>query len=133
MVHLVFFEKPGCINNTRQKQLLQASGHEVVACNLLTEPWTVERLRLFFGDLPLLQWFNPAAPRIKQGEVVPDKLTESEALLLMQQDPLLIRRPLMQAAGGYMAGFDPEKVRAWIGLDQPEDDTDLQACPNSHK
>ncbi|WP_292258271.1 hypothetical protein [Marinospirillum sp.] len=38
------------------------------------DPWTVERLRLFFGDLPLLQWFNPAAPRIKQGEVVPDKM-----------------------------------------------------------
>ena len=37
MATITFYEKPGCINNTRQKKLLEAAGHQVVAKNLLTE------------------------------------------------------------------------------------------------
>ena len=93
MARIVFYEKPGCISNTRQKQLLQSSGHEVITCNLLTEPWTAERLLLFFKNLPVTAWFNPAAPRIKQGEVVPAQLTQEQAMQALLQAPLLIRRP----------------------------------------
>ena len=50
MATVTFYEKPGCINNTRQKKLLAAAGHQVVAKNLLTEVWQAERLRAFFGD-----------------------------------------------------------------------------------
>ena len=52
-----FYEKPGCINNTRQKALLAAAGHTVQAKNLLTEKWTAERLRAFFGELSVAEWF----------------------------------------------------------------------------
>ena len=61
MATVIFYEKPGCGNNTKQKVWLAASGHTVLAKNLLTEKWTAERLRPFFGDLPVAQWFNPAA------------------------------------------------------------------------
>lgn len=50
MARVIFYEKPGCKGGTRQKVLLTAAGHEVITYNLLTEPWTVERLRSFFGD-----------------------------------------------------------------------------------
>ena len=40
MASVLFFEKPGCVNNTRQKALLAASGHSVWARNLLAEKWT---------------------------------------------------------------------------------------------
>ena len=63
-----------------------------------------ERLRAFFGDLPVKHWFNTSAPAIKQGEVEPDKLNEQEALALMLDNPLLIRRPLMQV-DGLLAGW----------------------------
>ncbi|MDR9469043.1 ArsC/Spx/MgsR family protein [Marinospirillum sp.] len=132
MARIVFYEKPGCINNTRQKQLLQTSGHEVVACNLLTEPWTSARLQSFFKDLPLEQWFNPAAPRIKQGKLVPASLTEEEALAQMLQDPLLIRRPLMISEGRHLVGFDLTEVKAWVGLDQQDTNIDVETCRKSH-
>jgi len=72
MARIVFYEKPGCGNNTKQKALLAAAGHEVVARNLLAEPWTHERLLEFFGKRPVADWFNRAAPRVKDGEIVPE-------------------------------------------------------------
>ena len=83
-----FYEKPGCSNNTQQKALLAAAGHEVVARNLLTEPWTQERLLDFFGERPVAEWFNRAAPRVKSGEVIPELLDEAEALQFMLGEAL---------------------------------------------
>jgi nitrogenase-associated protein len=129
MVTVYFYEKPGCINNTRQKKLLEAAGHQVIARNLLTENWLSERLRLFFGILPVKDWFNCSAPAIKQGVIEPGKLTEQQALALMVENPILIRRPLMQVDDSLVAGFDPVKVDAWIGLKEIADaGADLETC-----
>ena len=38
MARVIFYEKRGCGGNARQKALLVASGHEVHARDLLTEP-----------------------------------------------------------------------------------------------
>ncbi len=116
MATVVFYEKPGCGNNTKQKVWLAASGHTVLAKNLLTEKWTAERLRPFFGDLPVARWFNAAAPRVKSGEIDPVAYDAESALEMMIADPLLIRRPLMEANGELRTGFDADAVRAWIGL-----------------
>lgn len=132
MAVVIFYEKPGCINNTRQKKLLQQAGHMVVGCNLLTTPWTSTTLRRFFGDLPVTQWFNSSAPRIKSGDVVPERLSESQALIKMLLDPLLIRRPLMQIDDGYHVGFDPEDISAWIGLAPLSEIKNLEICPRTH-
>jgi len=133
MATVYFYEKPGCINNTRQKKLLTAAGHQVVALNLLTEPWQKDRLRTFFGELAVRDWFNYSAPAIKNGEIEPDKLTEHQALALMLENPLLIRRPLMQVGDSLMAGFDQQAVDDWIGLKEIETagDTnrDMESCP----
>ncbi len=143
MARVIFYEKPGCRNNTKQKTLLTAAGHEVVSFNLLTEPWTAERLRSFFGDRPVGEWFNKAAPRVKSGEVIPEKLDNQTALVMMLKDPLLIRRPLMEVGSRREVGFEVEKIDAWIGL-KPTDESlkeisnnlksqDLQGCPNNHQ
>ncbi len=116
MATILFYEKPGCRNNTRQKALLQASGHRVEARNLLEEPWTGERLRSFFGAMPVAAWFNRAAPKVKEGIVVPENYTEADALAAMLADPLLIRRPLIEVDGERAAGFDVARIRDWIGL-----------------
>ena len=50
MANVTFYEKPGCRNNTKQKILLLAAGHNLEAKSLLTEPWTPETLRPFFGN-----------------------------------------------------------------------------------
>ena len=131
MTTVTFYEKPGCINNTRQKKLLAAAGHQVVAKNLLTEVWQPNRLRAFFGELAVRDWFNYSAPAIKYGEIEPDKLTEQEALALMLENPLLIRRPLMQVGDSLMAGFDQQAVDNWIGLTEIEATSDLESCPRT--
>ncbi|QSJ19306.1 nitrogenase-associated protein [Nostoc sp. UHCC 0702] len=142
MARVIFYEKPGCKNGTRQKVLLTAAGHEVVAYSLLTEPWTVERLRSFFGDRPVAEWFNRSAPKVKSGEVVPENIDAETALLLMLKEPLLIRRPLIEVGDRREVGFDVEKLDAWIGL-KPVDESfqemsenlmsqDLQGCAHGH-
>ena len=116
MAEIEFWEKPGCGGNARQKARLRASGHTVVEHDLLAAPWTAESLGAFLGDLPVASWFNRAAPRVKSGEIVPEALSEAAAMAALLAEPLLIRRPLMAAAGRRMVGFDETAVDAWIGL-----------------
>lgn len=132
MATVVFYEKPGCANNTRQKVLLAAAGHTVLARSLLTEKWEAQRLRKFFGTLPVSEWFNPSAPRIKSGEVQPAALGESAALDLMLADPLLIRRPLMDVDGERRVGFDQDAVDRWLGLASKVPRENLEACSKGH-
>jgi len=128
MAHVTFWEKPGCGGNARQKALLGASGHTLDVRNLLSEPWTAERLRGFFAGRPVAEWFNQASPRVKSGEVRPGELDAADALALMLADPLLIRRPLMESGGRREAGFEPERVRDWLGLAEPRVPV-TDACP----
>jgi nitrogenase-associated protein len=128
MATVIFFEKPGCGNNTKQKVWLAASGHTVLAKNLLTEKWSEKNLRQFFGELPVAQWFNQSAPMVKSGVVIPAELDEETALALMLDEPLLIHRPLMEAEGVFRVGFDADDVRAWIGLNEAKPG-DPEACP----
>ncbi|MEH2347789.1 MAG: ArsC/Spx/MgsR family protein [Nostoc sp.] len=116
MAKVIFYSKPGCKGGVKQKVLLTAAGHEVIPQNLLKEPWTAERLRSFFGDRPVVEWFNPSAPKVKSGEVVPEKVDEQTALALMLKEPLLIRRPLLEVGDRREVGFDVQKIDTWIGL-----------------
>ena len=116
MADVIFFEKPGCGGNTRQKALLEQAGHRVIARDLLSHPWTPETLRPFFGDRPVADWFNRAAPAVKSGELVPEAMDETAALAAMVERPLLIRRPLMQVGDRRDCGFETDRVDAWIGL-----------------
>jgi nitrogenase-associated protein len=131
MATVTFYEKPGCVNNTRQKKLLTDAGHQVVAKNLLIENWTTVSLRAFFGQLAVRDWFNYSAPAIKHGEIDPENQSEQEALALMVENPLLIRRPLMQVGTTLMAGFDQQAVDNWIGLQKNEAPSDLETCPRT--
>jgi nitrogenase-associated protein len=116
MAHVIFFEKPGCSGNARQKALLAASGHHIESRNLFAERWTTADLRLYFGDRPVHDWFNQSSPRIKAGAIDPENLTEQAALELMISDPVLIRRPLLRVGDRREAGFDQGVIDAWIGL-----------------
>jgi len=138
MAHIVFYEKPGCGGNARQKLMLTAAGHTLDVRSLLAEPWTGDRLLAFFGTLPVARWFNMAAPKVKSGEVQPEALTADAALALMLQEPLLIRRPLMETAQGEqtsrMVGFETDAVAAWVGLGErpPEGPRSLEGCAAAH-
>lgn len=120
MALVAFFEKPGCAGNAQQKEVLRAAGHELRVKDLLTHPWTEEELLKFLGEMPVAAWFNRSAPRIKSGEVVPERLDRRAAVALLLSEPLLIRRPLLQVGEERMVGFDPARLDAWIGLRGPD-------------
>jgi len=117
VAHLHFYEKPGCSGNARQRALLEAAGHTLTRHDLLGTPWTRDSLLAFLAPLPVAAWFNRAAPRVKSGDVVPAALDRESALDLLLQEPLLIRRPLMQRDDGLaMVGFEVAEVEAFVGL-----------------
>ena len=119
MAVVVFYEKPGCAGNARQKSLLKASGHTVVAKSILDTRWTRLQLLSFLKLLPMVAWCNRNSPRVKSGEVVPEAFDEADAttvLELFQNDPLLIRRPLLDVDGERRAGFEVQEIDDWIGL-----------------
>lgn len=116
MATVTFFEKPGCAGNAKQKALLEAAGHTVLARSLLAEPWTAERLSNFLSPMPVTEWFNQSAPAVRDGQIVPKRLDRDQAMALLLDNPLLIRRPLMEVDDTRMVGFDTFAVDSWIGL-----------------
>lgn len=130
MANIIFWEKPGCKGNTRQKEILQASGHKLEVRNLLTEAWSKAELALFFGKRPVAEWFNMTNPRVKAGTIVPSEISPEQALNMMVAEPLLIVRPLMQVGEQRLAGFNAEEVHNWVGLKLEEvGERDPQNCP----
>ena len=130
-----FFEKPNCTGNARQKAILLSAGHRLITENLLDFPFTKEELRSYFGALPVVQWFNGLAPRVKSGEVDIISMNEDQALDTMLADPLLIRRPLMEVNGVRLVGFNLEELER-IGVSCKESPrlnllagVDLEGCP----
>lgn len=131
MALIHFYEKIGCGNNTKQKDLLIEAGHWLIEHDLLTHDWRSEpeKLRSFFGDKSVAEWFNRDAPAIKNGELNPDEIDAEKAIQLMLEQPLLIRRPLMEIDGRRMAGFENEEVADFLSV---ESEGDLETCSNSH-
>ncbi|MDP2794140.1 MAG: ArsC/Spx/MgsR family protein [Sulfurisoma sp.] len=134
MATVIFYEKSGCSGNARQKALLEAAGHDIVARDLRQVKWTRARLLVFFDGLPVAHWFNRNAPAVKSGDIVPGDIDEATALGLMQHDPLLIRRPLLEVGEERMVGFDVAAVDAWLGLGvlaHGLQETSLEACSHA--
>ncbi len=128
MAVVTFYEKPGCSGNARQKALLKASGHVVLAKNILETRWTRMQLLAFLESQPVAQWFNRNAPMVKSGEIVPEEFDEETALGLLQNDPVLIRRPLLEVDGVRRAGFEVETIKNWIGLSAASSTDELEVC-----
>ena len=132
MATVLFYEKPGCINNTKQKKLLRQAGHMVIEKDLLRTAWREEELMEYFAAMPVKDWFNRSAPQVKSGEVKPDNCSVEQAINFMLHEPLLIRRPLMKVGNELMVGFEQDAVDKWIGL-QSRTTEDVEHCPRTHE
>lgn len=128
MAVIHFYEKSGCSGNARQKAVLEASGHDVVSKDLRHVAWTRLRLLRFFEGVPVANWFNRSAPAVKSGEIVPEELDEATALGLLQNNPLLIRRPLLEIGPVRLVGFDVAALNELIGLSVADGDDDFESC-----
>ncbi len=108
-----------------RKKLLEAAGYHLHVHNLLKTIWQPDELEAFFTGLPVREWFNPSAPAIKSGEIVPEQQDKDSALRLMLNEPLLIRRPLIEISGEKLVGFDLEAINR-IAAIGPSNDAELQ-------
>jgi len=123
---IVFYEKPGCIGNARQKQLLVGLGHRLEVRDLLRTAWEADDLARYFAGMPVRDWLNPSAPAVRDGDIDIDALDAGAALALLVAEPLLIRRPLIDSPHGRCAGFLPGPVLAALGV--PEAARALDSC-----
>ena len=134
---VIFYEKPGCATNAKQKRLLRDAGCLVIERDLLRHGLNAEELYAFLREKPVAEWFNPAAPKIKSGEVDPLRLSEGRALQLLMMEPILVRRPLLVIGGQKLCGFERERVENLLGRNlaqQPQTAcTNAQeGCPTPH-
>jgi hypothetical protein len=58
-------------------------------------------------------------------------LDADTALAMLRAEPLLIRRPLLEADGRREVGFDTEVIAAWLGLNR-KTGIDLENCQKDH-
>lgn len=116
MATIIFYEKTGCVNNTKQKQILELAGHKLETVHIIQYHWTKIELLSFFEGLPVKDWFNKNAPTVQNGNVIPESFTPESAVEAMLEDHLLIRRPLMVIDGEKVVGFDKEYLDIKIGL-----------------
>jgi len=128
MADIVFYEKPGCINGEKQKAILLKAGNELQAVNLLTYPWTRETLLPFVGGKMPTAMMNPNAPAVKNGLVNPEHLSFEEAIALMLENPILIKRPLLVVDGLCLQGFGDHRLRPYLGSWDGRED--VLTCPN---
>lgn len=127
MVAIIFYEKPGCINGGKQKTILQQAGHSLECRNILEEKWSHETLSPFIAGKSPAEMMNGTAPAIKKGEIDPQKLSIAEAITMMCDEPILIKRPLIIVDGQHIQGFTDNRLKPYLGSWNGEED--VTTCP----
>lgn len=128
---ILFYEKPGCSTNAKQKKSLKDAGHIVITRNLLQMEMSKEELYSYLKGKSTEEWFNPNAPKIKNGQIDPKDFSPEEALELLLSEPILIRRPLMSVNGHGICGFDHKDIENVLGY--PLKDMLSESCTLSSK
>ncbi len=110
MTPIIFYEKPGCVNNTKQKKRLVDCGFNVISTNLLETNFTKEQLLNFFEKKSIKDCINPNAPIVKNKELDVQNSSEEDLLALMIENPILIKRPLIAIGSNKFCGFELTKI-----------------------
>jgi nitrogenase-associated protein len=128
MAFIQFFEKPGCINGEKQKDILIKAGHTLECINILEHRWSPEELATFIAEKDPTLIMNYTAPAIKNGEIIPADLAYDEAVRRMIETPILIKRPLIRVDGISIQGFTDDRLAPYLGSWDGTDD--VITCPN---
>lgn len=71
---------------------------------------------------------NYTAPAVKNGEIIPERLSFKEAVELMVADPILIKRPLVEVDGMKIQGVTDRRLTPYLG--SWDGSEDVVTCPN---
>lgn len=113
---IVFYEKPGCLGNKKQKELLKANGLEFEVKSILDTKWDKKTLESFFVGLEKNEIVNETAPKIKNGEIDLNSVTKEQLIYKMINDPILIKRPLIIVDDSKICGFDMLRLNDVLDL-----------------
>jgi len=113
---IIFYEKPGCSTNKKQKKLLRDAGNVLIERDLLNHGMSADELYSFFQHKPVEEWFNPNAPQIKRGMINTKSLSKKEAINLLFMEPILIKRPLMLIKDHRISGFEQIKIESLLNI-----------------
>ncbi|WP_455756284.1 ArsC/Spx/MgsR family protein [Sulfurimonas sp.] len=114
---IVFYEKPGCAGNTRQKKLLKQCGYELDVKDMLTTQWSIDELQSFFYGLGISEIVNSSAPDIKNNLLNLNNITKDDLIKMMIDKPLLIKRPLMIFKEHKLCGFDTSRLSEILNVE----------------
>jgi nitrogenase-associated protein len=131
---VVFYEKPGCATNAKQKKSIREAGYFVIERDLLNNGLDKETLYDFLKDYPVHEWFNQNAPKVRDKEIDPFAYEKESALKILLEEPLLIKRPLMVIGSKKLCGFDQEQVQKLLQTEFQEEvatecSSNLHFCP----
>lgn len=118
---VIFYEKPGCATNTKQKKSIREAGCFIIERDLLNNELDKDTLYEFLKEQPVHEWFNPNAPKVKEKEVDPLAFEKDSALELLLKEPLLIKRPLMVIGNQKLCGFDNMRVQKLLNTEFAEE------------
>ncbi len=107
---IIFYEKPNCAGNTKQKKLLTLNGISFEARSILDTPWDKISLNSFVEGLDTKDIVNNFAPKIKNNEINIATISKEKIIELMIEEPILIKRPLLEIGETKICGFDIEKI-----------------------
>ncbi len=84
--------------------------------NILKEPPTeAELLHLAkLGGLSVAELINPKSKALKNLDVAPESLSDTEAARLLQEQPQIMFRPLFTDGEKLVVGFKPEQLEALL-------------------
>jgi len=129
---VTFYEKPGCVTNQKQKKLLIENGYLLQVKSLLDTKFFPEDLIQFFDPLPVHAWFNPNAPKIKQGLINPKTYSAEDAIVAFLKEPILIKRPLLVIEDHYLCGFDTKTISTILNKPLEKIDNSCSKIDNCH-
>ncbi|ARU47830.1 ArsC/Spx/MgsR family protein [Sulfurospirillum diekertiae] len=127
---VIFYEKTGCSGNARQKALLTEYGVTFDVRSLLDTSWDVPTLNSFFQGLTPKEMLNPFAPQLKDGSFKLEDYTKESLIEKMVQEPILIRRPLLQIGDVKLCGFDIPRLNLLLHVKMPTPQN-INACLSS--
>lgn len=87
---------------------LEGRGYELVKHNLARERPSRELLGRLIDEHGLDAILSRRSPTYKERNLGERKISKSEAIDLMLEDPNLMRRPLVLGKGKAVFGYDPE-------------------------
>ena len=109
---MIFYEYPPCSTCKKARQHLESKGVSFEAINLKVDPPSVDALKLMLerSGYPLKRFFNTSGQSYKALGLKDrfEALSEEEALTLLSEDGMLIKRPILIHQDTVILGYKQE-------------------------